>query len=211
MTSSAREWHPHRSELSCGYQGLLQQDGSFPPHAALRVRPRLRRRLEILVLPTTSSALGGLGHDRPQARPVYASFPNRLGNPSTPGNRVVSSLPTAVKTLPVKPSAEEGARRGSFAVKFFDSGLDQATAHRVAHKTCCFVNIQFLHQPHAMRFGRLHTDTQKGGGILSRFPLGNHLQHLALTRCQGIGRAILLSAGGLHHCPRYARTQLKFT
>src|SRR5229473_4850085 len=117
MTSSSREWHPHRLELACGYQGWPHQDGSFPPHAALRVRPRPRQLLEILVLPTKTSALGGLGHDRPQARPVYASFPNRLGNPSAPGNRVVSSLPTAVKTLSVTPSAAEGARRGSFVVK----------------------------------------------------------------------------------------------
>src|SRR6266403_2915532 len=131
MTSSAREWHPHRSELACGYQGLLHQDGSFPPHAPLRVRPRPRRRLEILVLPTTTSALGGLGHDRPQARPGYASFPNRLGNPSTPGNRVVSSLPTAVKTLSV--TVRKRGRDGEFCGEIFDSGLDQATAHRVAH------------------------------------------------------------------------------
>src|SRR6267378_903696 len=119
MTSSAREWHPHRSELACGYQGLLHQDGSFPPHAPL------------LVLPTTTSALGGLGHDRPQARPGYASFPNRLGNPSTPGNRVVSSLPTAVKTLSV--TVRKRGRDGEFCGEIFDSGLDQATAHRVAH------------------------------------------------------------------------------
>src|SRR5439155_15879217 len=57
-------------------------------------------------------------------------------------------------------------------------------------------------------FGRLHADTQEGGGILSGFPFSNQLQHLALTRCQGIGRAIRLSAVGLHHGPRYARTQI---
>src|SRR5438132_8814102 len=98
MTSSSRARHPHHSEPACGYQGSRHQDGSFPPHAALRVRPRPRRRLEILVLPTMTSALGGLGYDRPQARLVYAFF-SRLGNSSALGNRVVSSLLAAVKTL----------------------------------------------------------------------------------------------------------------
>src|SRR5260370_41470881 len=60
-----------------------------------------------------------------------------------------------------------------------------------------------------MGFGCLYTDSQEGGGILSGFSLGNQLQYLALPRCQGIGRAIRLSAVGLHHCPRYARTQVK--
>jgi len=36
--------------------------------------------------------------------------------------------------------------------------LDQSSADRVPHQTRCLMDIQFLHQPHPMRFGRLHAD-----------------------------------------------------
>jgi len=68
---------------------------------------------------------------------------------------------------------EESSRLRSGCRKVFHSGLHQPPADCVAHKTGCLVNIQLLHEIHAVRFGRFHADTQEGSSILRGFSLGN--------------------------------------
>ena len=53
------------------------------------------------------------------------------------------------------------------------SRLDQTPADRVAHKAGCLVNIQFLHEPHAVRFSRFHADTKDGSSVLCGFSFRN--------------------------------------
>ena len=40
------------------------------------------------------------------------------------------------------------------------SRLDQTAANRVAHQTCCFVDIEFLHESGSVRFSSFYTDAQ---------------------------------------------------
>src|SRR5260370_8761917 len=53
-----------------------------------------------------------------------------------------------------------GNLRQTSAREFSHSWLDQTPANCIAHETCCLVNVQLLHEPHAVRFGRFHADTQ---------------------------------------------------
>jgi hypothetical protein len=57
--------------------------------------------------------------------------------------------------------------------KVFHSWLYQPSADCVAYKTCGLVNIQLLHESHAVRFGRFHANTQEGSSILRGFSFCN--------------------------------------
>src|SRR6267143_3958161 len=80
------------------------------------------------------------------------------------------------------------------------SRLYQPSADCVAYKTCCLMDIQFLHEPHAMRFGSLHADTQDRSSVLRGFSFSNQLQHLSLAHGQGICWPIGFGPVCLHHC-----------
>src|SRR6202521_1221488 len=54
---------------------------------------------------------------------------------------------------------EESSKLCGGCRKVFHSWLHQPPADCVAHKTRCLVNIQLLHEIHAVRFGCFHADS----------------------------------------------------
>jgi hypothetical protein len=53
------------------------------------------------------------------------------------------------------------------------SGLNQAAADGVANQTCRFMNVEFLHEPCAVRFGGFYTDSQVHRDVLRGLSLTN--------------------------------------
>jgi len=102
-----------------------------------------------------------------------------------------------------------GLRAGNH--RHFHSGLHESTADCVTDKTCSLVDIQFLHEPHPMRFSRFDTDTQNAGSIFRGFSFGNQLQHLTLADRQGIRWPIGFGPIGLHHRARNSRAKIELT
>src|SRR5262249_10841750 len=62
--------------------------------------------------------------------------------------------------------------------------LDQPGSDGVAHQPGNVVDVEPLHQLHAVRLHRLDADLQPAGDLLGRLALGDHLQDLALPRRQ---------------------------
>ncbi len=93
----------------------------------------------------------------------------------------------------------------------FHSRLYQSATDCVAHKTRGLVDIQFLHEPHPMRFSRFDTDTQNAGSIFRGFSFGNQLQHLTLADRQGIRWPIGFGPVGFHHRARNSRAKIELT
>src|SRR5205823_4402845 len=70
-------------------------------------------------------------------------------------------------------------------------GLHEAHADRKAHQAGNVVDVQPLHELHAMRLYGLDADVQRVGDLFGRLALGDQLQDLALPRRQQLQRAAL--------------------
>jgi len=85
----------------------------------------------------------------------------------------------ATSPAPVRRSTSPGQRK--LQLLALESGLDDTVTNGIQHQAGCLVNIQLLHQPGAMRFGRFHPDAEQRGNIFCGFSFCNQLQHLSLA------------------------------
>jgi len=110
---------------------------------------------------------------------------------------VVSSRRIVNRGLYCEGSIEKSKHR-SFAVvtEKFPFRLYQPPAHSVAHKTCCLVDIQLLHESHAVRFGCFHADTKKEAASFVDFP--------SAINCSTCRSRPVKGSAGLSDLERYA-------
>ena len=70
------------------------------------------------------------------------------------------------------------------------------------------MDVQFLHQPAAVRFGGLDGHVQNHRDFLGRLSFSYQLEHLPLARAEGIAGQLILGEIRLHDRARHARTQI---
>src|ERR1700757_2783679 len=87
---------------------------------------------------------------------------------------------------------------------------DEARANGEAGETRDVVNLERLHELRPIPFGSLGADIEPGRDFLGRMPLGNQLQHFALSGGEALERGLLPvdapDAGANHMCG-YCGTQ----
>ena len=71
------------------------------------------------------------------------------------------------------------------------------------------MDIELLHQPRAMGFGRLNADVEDRGELLGRFLFTDQLQYLSFTDRQPIPRKVGFLQERVHNDLGYSRAQVQ--
>ena len=85
---------------------------------------------------------------------------------------------------------------------------DDAASDGVADQAGRFMNVEFLHEPGAVRLCGFHTNAEDGGSIFGRLALGNQLKHLTLANGQKVLGRRRLGTVGFDQGPRDAWTEI---